>query len=583
MRVIASQWLRARWVRSAGLGLLALGLTVYAWWPMIAAYPHTVKGDGQQYQKVLEAGRVSIVRYHEFPHWNPYECGGAPLWGDPQAWAGAPLTWSSFVIGSTAAIQLWILAHVLFAFASMWLLARRELKLDPPAALVAAGAWAFSGFHQQHYSGGHFTFVPFVYFPLAILLWRRAEMDRRSAVGLGALLAWMFYEGGVYPLPHLVVLLCVETILRSWPPRRISRIAAAGAIVGLVAFVLAASRLLPVLDQLAHHRRNISEDVDHLRWATFRDMFLARSHERVVEGQQYVWTEYGTYLGLPVLGLALAGAVAVGWEQAWLLALLALSSLLMLGHFSRWAPWSLLHAHAPFFTEMRVPSRFRASVSMVLAALAGVGVHRLSRAAALHVTSRPWSHALRVLPVIVGLIGVADMIQVGRDFIGPFFTMAPQGHVVESERFWYGGPGLAQFIDQPRQNRGRLRCWDEWGFGPGARMWEGDLPQASAVDDAMTIESVSRTQNTFTVDVDAVRPGRMLLDSTYDADWKTDVGATVDVDNQLAVDLPAAGRVRVHVRCWPRTFDAGCVLTLAGVIGVVAWLVRQRKGRITST
>jgi hypothetical protein len=294
-----------------------------------------------------------------------------------------------------------------------------------------------------------------------------------------------------------------------------------------------------------------------------------------------VWTEFGTYMGPIILLLAVVGVFAAGLEGAWMTVLLALVFALMCGHFARWAPWELLHAHVPPFKEMRVPSRFRAATSMFLAAFAGIAVHKLSRALSRHVPSRSWSDAMRVTVVAVALLGVGDIISVGLDVMEPFFGMPPEAPVAASTRFYYGGPGLAAFVDQPRQNRGEFGCWDEWGFGQGSHLWEGDMPQARAVDadqGSVTVEVANRTQNTFTIEVDAARPGRVLLNTVYDDDWKTDVGKTVNVDNQLAIDVPQ-GRSKLSVRCWPRTFTLGCVLTLLGIAGTIAWFVRDAKKR----
>ena len=547
---------------------------------MIAAYPHPSNGDGMMYQKILEAGRASIVRYHEFPFWNPYECGGYPLWDNPQGFAGAPLLWIVFFVNSTVAIYFWVIAHVAFAFASMWLFARHEVKLSRAATLIAAAAWAYSGFHQQHYSGGHFTFVPWVFFPLALLLWRRAENDVRYAVGLGVLAAWMFYEGAVYPLPHLVLLLGAETLTRVWPPRRLTKILCAVGIVAVVAFTIAASRLLPVLDQLHQHSRPALHDSDAITWPTLKAMFLARQHGREVMGQQYVWTEWGTYLGPIVLTLGLLGFVVGGAETAWMAALLGLAFVLMCGHFSKWAPWSLLTAHVPPFKEMRVPSRFRATVSMFLAAYAGLAVDRLLTAVKRLVPSVPWSRAMQTLVFAIALLGVGDIIGVGIDTIPQFFTSPPLSKRQPAAHFYYGGYGLAGFLDQPAQNRGELSCYDEWGFGQGSHLWEGDQPQVRTTDDGATIEGASRTQNTFTVDGVAKRPGvRVLLNTVYDDDWKTNLGKTVNLSNQLAIELPVAGRFHIHAVDRPRTFVVGAILTVLGIAGTVAFFIRDTRRR----
>jgi hypothetical protein len=572
--------LRPGWLRALALAALSIALTLYAWSSMIAAYPHPSNGDGMMYQKILEAGRASIVRYHEFPFWNPYECGGYPLWDNPQGFAGAPLLWIVFFVNSTVASYFWVIAHVAFAFASMWLFARHEVKLSRAATLIAAAAWAYSGFHQQHYSGGHFTFVPWVFFPLALLLWRRAENDVRYAVGLGVLAAWMFYEGAVYPLPHLVLLLGAETLTRVWPPRRLTKILCAVGIVAVVAFTIAASRLLPVLDQLHQHSRPALHDVDVITWPTLKAMFLARQHGRDVLGQQWVWTEWGAYLGPILLTLGLLGIVAGGARTAWMAALLGFAFVLMCGHFARWAPWSFLIAHVPPFKEMRVPSRFRATVLMFLAAYAGIAVDRLLTAVQRLVPSRPWSRAMQTLVLAIALLGVGDIIGVGIDTIPQFFTSPPLTKPEPAAHFYYGGPGLAGFLDQPAQNRGELSCYDEWGFGQGSHLWQGDLPQARATDEGVTVEAVNRTQNTFTIDGVAKRPGaRVLLNTVYDDDWKTNIGRTVNFANQLAIDLPEAGHFHVTARARPRTFVAGVILTVLGIAGTVAFFVRDARRR----
>lgn len=90
------------------------------------------------------------------------------------------------------------------------------------------------GFHQQHYAGVHFTFVQWVIFPLALLLWRRAENNLRCAVGLEVLAASMFYEGAVYPLPHLVLVLAAETLTRVSLARSLPPILRTGAIAGVL-------------------------------------------------------------------------------------------------------------------------------------------------------------------------------------------------------------------------------------------------------------------------------------------------------------------------------------------------------------
>ncbi len=566
---------RTRWLP---LAAFALALSAFAWWPMLAAYPATQTGDGPYFQKMVEAARVSVARYHELPLWNPYECGGVPLWDNPESPVAAPLAWLALVVGSTRAIELWYLLHALVGFLGMWALTRHELRLSRAAAFVGAASWAFAGVHSQHLVGGHLVFVPFFYFPLAIFFWRRAERDPRHAVGLGAVVAMTMLEGGTYPLPHLILLLFVETLTRLWPRGRWLPIARAGAIAVAVAFVLSAARTLPVLDQLTHHTRPIvGHDNDAMQWSTLKEVFLARAHDRVAVGQQYVWPEYADYLGPILLSLALAGVFVAGLSHAWLLVLLVLSLALMSGSFADWAPWKLLNAHVYPFKEMRVPSRFVYSVSLVLSAYAAVAIDRVPRLLGRLGLAR--TPLLRSAIVALAMVGVGDVVGLGISWCASGFNGPPLAQLAPSPRLYLGGAGLAGFLDQPEQNRGRLECWGEWGFEAGAPLWTGDVPQARAIDADARVEALTRSQNTFSFDVDAARPTRVLLNSTFDRGWRSDVGAAVREGKQLAIELPP-GHHHVRVEYWPHGLTVGLSLSVLGWAGVVAmWLRGGRRPR----
>ena len=317
------------WKRALSIVALGLAMSIFAWWQMIAQYPHTQLGDGQTFFKTMDAARVSVQHFHELPLWNPYECGGIPLYDNPQAPTGSPLVYLSLWFGTTATLYIWYIVHGALGFAGMWLFARDELQLTRVATFAGATIWGFSGVVQQHFSGGHVAFAAFVYLPIALLLWRRAESSIKHAVLLGLLVAWMIYEGAVYPLPHTGLFLAAETLMRIWQRKRIIPILRAAGIVVVVALVFGAARFFPVFWQLAQHKRDLGEEHDAMQWQTFKDMFLARHHEWGAPGQEYVWPEFGAYLGPIVVAAALVGILVSGTGELWLLVLLAFAVALM--------------------------------------------------------------------------------------------------------------------------------------------------------------------------------------------------------------------------------------------------------------
>ena len=557
--------------------MLALTLSVLAWWPMLASYPLTQNYDGQYWQAFVEAVRMSLLRHHELPLWNPYECGGVPLWDHPEGIAASPLLWMTLPLGATRALHAWYVVHSALGFLCMWLLARRELGLSPTASLLAGTLWAFCGFHQQHLANGHVGFVGFLYFPLALLLWRRAEVDARCSVALGGLVAWMVLEGAADPLPQLAVVLGLETLTRL-RPRRLPAILRAGCVVMAVALSVGAVRFLPVIEQLRGHRRAIAVEEDALRGETVAVMFLARGMEVKVEGQAWEGHEYLAYMGPLVLVLAAAGLFVLRWNESWLVVLLVGAGSLMWGRWGDHAPWALLQAHVYPFSEMRVPSRFAATVSLVLAALAAIAVDRM-RGPALWRLPQAGAPARRLLIVGLALVGATDMIAMGILRTPACFTSPPPSVVAASPRFFYDGLGLAAPIDQARQNRGQLNCWalEEWSRGVTRALWIDDLPQAKGPG----VLRVERSPSAFRLLVDDnPGPAKIAINSRFDAGWRTDVGTLESHRAGLRLRVPA-GRHEVHLRYWPRHLTTGLFVSALGLLGALAFL--HRRGRMSTT
>jgi hypothetical protein len=558
-----------RW-QTIGLVAYALVLSLFAWWPMLAAHPKTQTGDGPFFHKMLEAIRVSISRYRELPLWNPYECGGVPLWDNPQGIAAAPISWLTPYVGTTRTLEIWYILHSAVGVISAFVFARKDAKLSRASSLAAASVWTFCGAFSYHLSGGHTVWVPFLYAPLALHLWRAAEERPRAAIGLGVLVALMMHEGGIYSLPHTAILLFLETVTRLWPPQRILRIAYASVIVLVSAGLSGASRFLPVMSQLGRHTRHLG-DADAMQWETLQIVFLARFHARPVPGQQYVWGEYSGYFGPIVLTLALVGLFFAGRKRAWLVAVLVVELVFMMGHQGKLAPWHILNGHLYPFTEMRVPSRFIVMVTLLLCICAGFAIDGAPRVLG---RIKRLQHiapgTIRAGMLALMFVAVGDVITTFDVELGQTISGNPQTpNVVPSRRLYIGGDDLAYFFDQPQQNRGRLDCWEEWGWYVGAPLWVGDLPQAKSAPGApVVVDNVRRTQNTFTFDANATEPGRVLLNSAYDRGWRTNVGTVVEVNKQLAVDLPA-GTNAVRVRYWPERLTLGFAMLGVFLAGLV--------------
>jgi hypothetical protein len=228
---------------------------------------------------------------------------------------------------------------------------------------------------------------------------------------------------------------------------------------------------------------------------------------------------------------------------------------------------------------MRVPSRFGLEVTMFLAAFAGLAVDRLTSQARRLFRQTESFDAVKVSIVGLSILGVGDIVSLGITTVEQSFTSPPEDPTITVSPRLYLGSRAPNMIDEPQANVGRLMCWEEWGFGQNAPLWESDTPQARAEGDRATVGMVLRTQNTFTVEVDARQPARILFNTAFDPGWRSTVGVATEQSKQLVVDVPA-GKHRMHVRYRPRSFKVGAILMILGLMGAIVGLVvlgRRRR------
>lgn len=565
---------RSTFVRLAVLSAVALFLSSYAWWPMFWSSPATPELDGRYGYQMMLIGKATLRNFGEWPMWNPYDCKGIPAWDHPEGMSSSILLLLLLPFGPMTTYYLWNILHMAPGWVGMWLLARDEYRLSRLAAFAAACVWTFGCCHTTQYCGAHESFAALWLFPLALLLWRRAETCAASALGLGALLAFFVYDGATYPLPLTALALGFDALLRVWPPRRLLRVAAAGAITGASAFALSAARLLPLMDQLALHPRAVTDTDTILRWNTLGAMWLHHEPNWLLglPNQQYVWGEYLSYVGFATAIVAVLGLSIAARREPRLFALSVLVFAVMLGHFAKWAPWTLLREHAPLFSSMRVPSRFRLVLQCFVALFVALAVERVPRWAEERFGRSSFARAARVGVVGLALVGVGDMIGFGFDLIKTRFHGPPPAAIVPSARLYYGGPDASpDFAESVRQNRGWVGCRSyEWPSASDAAIWTGDVPQARATDDGARVEVGNRTSSRFFVDVDVKRPTTILLNSGFAPGWVSSVGTVVERDRMLAVELPP-GYHKLVVRYWPRRMSLGVGITAAAAVAIAAY------------
>ncbi len=209
--------------RFAALGVLLVALVPLAWCfgePLLAGKSFALRDTARFYYPLFEwvegewsAGRV--------PLWNPLENGGAPVVGDTTSsifYPGKLLL--RLPLGFALKFKLYIVLHVLAAFATAYVLAR-SWKTSWQAAGLCAVSYAFGGYILFQHANVVFL-VSAAWLPLSVLATDRM-LRRRSAywaVLLGITLAMMTLGGDPQAAYHTGMLAAGYALLLTGCRRR---------------------------------------------------------------------------------------------------------------------------------------------------------------------------------------------------------------------------------------------------------------------------------------------------------------------------------------------------------------------------
>jgi len=557
-----------------GCTLLAFGY----WWPAFANLTATGFGDWQMVHHNWEVGRVAVERYHEWPVFDPYHCGGVSILGNPESQIFSPLFPLSFVVGTTIATKIFLVVHTAIALLGMLAYARRILGASWQASLLAAVVFAGSGFFAWHCAGGHATFASFAFLPLLHLWLREGEKRTAPVIAAGSLLAVAIAEGGTYPYPYMLISLGLASLVRLVEsPAEGIRSLRALATSTLISVGFAAFRLVPIAATLTRVPRTIGS-VDRTPLAELAMMLTARDHEWHVPGHEFVWPEYATYVGIPVLVLVGIGIARAGSRRtrALVVAHVVLGfavALLIAGNASDMYPWPLMR-RLPVFDSLRVPSRFLVVLTFHLGVLAAIGLDAID--------PRRFARGRLALGILASLvvIGVAtDIVIVTRPIVNRWDRPPIDESLVAEERFYRNVPYDAVYASLPARNESTTACYVggmNWPVSPSLRV--GRVPFARSNDADAVLELVRETAASHRIRYRSTRPVRVVLNQNFDPAFRSTLGSVVEQDGLLAVDLPAGSRT-FDVAYDARDGLVGLGVSLASVIGVVLSVRAVRTAR----
>jgi hypothetical protein len=312
--------------------------------------------DWDQHFFFHEVPRETIVRYNQFPLWNPYYFGGNVLLANTQTRFLSPSFIFILLFGTIAGLKLEIWLHLILGMTGMYLLARK-LGIDCMSSMLSAIIYMCSGTYAFHLTVGHTWFLSIAYLPYVVFFYLKSLENVKFAILSGAFIALMILEGGIYPAPMTSLFLVFFAAFLALKQRSFTAIKSL-CIVAVFSFLFSAVKFIPAMEFFWDYPRFI-ESSDHISLYMLPNIFFKKTNDLFVSlpGQKYGWWEYSCYIGvIPVL-LWLLGSI-IDFKKRWPLIVTGVIFLTFaLGDFGFLSPWHYLHK-VPIFKSMHVPSRF---------------------------------------------------------------------------------------------------------------------------------------------------------------------------------------------------------------------------------
>jgi len=555
----------------------------------------------------------SLARFHQFPFWDPWSCGGHAAWGAQES---APIVVSPFLpaylwLPLPIAIRVEIVGWAIIGAAGAWMLARRFTRSTAVAALLVL-AFAVDSRWSMQVAVGHSWHLLYALLPWTLFFFDRAvapdapqgRRALRDLVLAATCMALMVYGDAIYPAPHtgfvLVVYACViARATRSWRP------VGALAVCATLAAGLSAPKLLALWEQMQRFPRYIRSEEAVWPWH-LPDLLTIRlgDYTAVSSWTVGMWHEWGLYLGWPLLLAVIAGVASSRGSRERALKWAGLAMIVfVIGGFHALSPWRLLHL-LPVFKSQHVPSRWLYPAVLVFGCAAASGAERLLGRAG---QRRAFVEALLgagalACAIDMGLVAREPMAQ---SFVDPAPAIADTVtpfHVVHRlpPRADYQ-TNLWDVTTLPgvMENVGTMECVtfagyheierDMFGRTPRLGAWGEEDPdyrgEAYVAEGEGSATITSWTPNEVVVTVRGAQPGdRLVLNQNWDAGWSADGTPAIAYRDAVATTLGPAtavdGTWSVRFRYRPRTFGLGLAVFIATAAGIALFLARRGKAAL---
>jgi hypothetical protein len=533
--------------------------------------------DWDQFTFWNAVSRETLLKYNQFPLWNPYSNGGNVLLAFPHSSFFSPLYFLILLFGAVVGLKLQWLFSLFLGMVGMFFLAK-NFKIYGIGQYCAPIVFMLSSYFTLHLAEGHADFISLAFLPWLFLFLRKIPCGRRYFFLMVFSLVMIVLAGATDILAIAVFLIITYSLFFSIKEKNSLYFFTALAALLLV-FMVCAIKLVPTVEFLKYSSHKI-ESIDRTAPSFLPLMLLSRDQNSLYQNTKwtsprntikfqgrefaYGWHEYGAYTGFLPLILALIG-ILFAYKTEWPLLITGIICLLIcLGEYGYLNLWGALH-RLPVYNSLHVPSRYIIGFIFSISLFAGLGLEGLSNFCKL-------SYSKLIMCVVTFLICL-DLLSVDYPILKSTFSIK-QPNIERFGEFrqryrdlnLYPGKSRSCMYISFSSNSGIINSYEIIHVKKGAVKIAGEngyRGEAYLLEDNGSIIKIGFSPNRIDVVAQVLKPDRLVLNQNFYTGWKIKgvKGKVQPFDGLISIKLPE-GINKVTFYYLPDSFLFGAALTI---------------------
>lgn len=334
--------------------------------------------DWDMHIAYLESARESVLKYKQFPFWNPYICGGIPSFGHPESSIFSLTFFFVLIFTTLYGIKISIFVHYFIGMVGFYLLLTDILKMKKESAFFGSFLFSLSGVVSSAIGVGMLPFLYIFYLPL--IYWSFIKGIKNNKLLLLTSLFWSLefysnYQIAIITLPSFLLFSFFLSIFK-----KDKRPFFYAIFVIILSIFISLPKVLLSIQFTNQYLRKI---LDFNSGYTIKGLiyFLIAKNQPYYLSPSIFNINYGIdesslYTGIIPLFFFFLGLFKIKKKgkhiQYSFLILLFINFLLMMGDFSPINLWRFLKGF-PIYDQFRVAQRFRFSFILFFSVISALG------------------------------------------------------------------------------------------------------------------------------------------------------------------------------------------------------------------